>query len=443
MFRMHSRKTYILFGVLFVILVISTSCQVQNVPPAPEPILLGGFPDLNSSMQNIYRYDSTTATLVPVIENAVNLSYLESITYHSYSSVFSPDNKYMAVDVMDYEGYWDLKIFDVNQRDGQPIATAQIGTQLPKLREGFSNDGRYYAFSFYNETSGILDMGILDLVNQGTLIILPSAYFIDFSSDDQVYAITINAEGQPQGVVKFNPVNETTATVYQPSADGKLGLAILSPDQEWLLFTDQNTKTLNRVPVPGGTPELVYQLTGDNAAINYDQTGRYLIVLDLGTDQQLLKLFDLNFKEVYSLNGIGTTTMDFSNDGRFFAYQLFGTANMELYLTDFQARTYFFIANSGIQYKVGISPDNKYLAYLSIESNVDHAGILYLVRLKDLQSTKIESDVTSFKFDSDSTLLFVKLDDTDQTSTLFHLTDAGSAPTSLISGAKGILFLVH
>jgi tricorn protease-like protein len=373
----------------------------------------------------------------------VNLSYLESITYHSYSSIFSPDNKYMAVDVMDYEGYWDLKIFDVSQRDGQPIATAQIGTQLPKLREGFSNSGRYYAFSFYNETSGILDIGILDLENPGTLITLPSAYFIDFSSDDQVYAITINTDGQPLGVVKFDPVNETTVTVHQPPADGKLGLAILSPDQEWVLFTDQNTKTLSRVPVSGGTPELVYQLTGDNAAINYDQTGRYLIVLDLGTDQQLLKLFDLNFKEVYSLNGIGTTTMDFSNDGRFFAYQLFGTANMELYLTDFQARTYFFIANSGIQYKVRVSPDNKYLAYLSIESNVDHAGILYLVRLKDLQSTKIESNVTSFKFDSNSSLLFVKLDETDKTSTLFRLTDAGSAPTPLISGANGILFLVH
>ncbi len=441
MIRISYRKFSVLLGVLVAIILLSTSCQSKTVSPAP--VVLGGFPDLNSPMKNIYRYDSISKSLVPVIENAVSLSYLETITFHSYTSVFSSEKKYMAMDVMDFEGYWDLKIFDINQKDGAPIATSQIGTQLPKLREGFSADGRYYAFSYYDETTNILELGILDLANNGSLITLPNAHFVDFSSDNQVFALTFNTTGLLTGLVKFDPATKNTVTVFQPSADVKLGIVTLSPDQKWVLYTDQTTKTLNRVPVSGGTPELVYQLTGDNTAVNYDHTGKYLIVLDLGTDQQILKLFDLNFKEIYSLTGIGTTTMDFSSDGRFFAYQLFGTPNMELYLTDFQARTYFFIANSGILYKVGISPDNKYLAYLSIETNVDHEGTLYLVRLKDLQSTKIESNVTSFKFDSDNSLLYVKLNDTDSTSTLFRQIPGGSTPTSLISDAKGLLFLVQ
>jgi len=441
MIRAQIRKFSILLVVSVALVLLSTSCQGKTV--APAPIILGGFPDLNSPMQNLYRYDSAAKSLVPITEKTASLTYLETITFHSYKSVFSPDYKYMAMDVMDLEGYWDLKVVDVTQKEGNPIATSQIGVQLPKLHEGFSADGHYYAFSYYNETTNILELGVLDLTNHGTLITLPNAHFIDFTPDDQVYALTFDAKELLTGLVKFDPATEKTVTVFQPSADVKLGIATLSPDQKWVLFTDQTTKTLNRVAVSGGTPELVYQLTGNNTAVNYDQTGKFLIVLDLGTNQQLLKLFDVDFKEVYSLSGIGTTTMDFSRDGRFFAYQLYGKPNMELYLTDFQAKTYFFIANSGILYKVRISPDNKYLAYLSIKSNSDHAGTLYLVRLKDLQSTKIDTGVTSLKFDMDSSLVYVKLNDTNLTSSLYRQVPGESAPTSLISDAKGILFLVH
>jgi Tol biopolymer transport system component len=441
MIRAHTRKLSVLLGVLVSIMFLSSSCHGKTATPAT--IILGGFPDLKSSMQNIYRYDSSTKSLVPVVENTSSLSYLETITYHAYKSVLSPDYKYMAVDVMDLEGFWDLNIYDVTQKNGKPIATSQIGIQLPKLREGFSVNGRYYAFSYYNTTTTVLELGILDLANNGTLITLPNAHFIDFTPDNQVYALTFDDKQLLTGLAKFDPATQTSVNVFQAPANVKLGLVNLSPDQKWVLYTDQTTKTLNRVSITGGTPELVYQLTGANTAVNYDQTGKYLIVLDLGTSQQLLKLFDLNFKEVYTLSGIGTTTMDFSSDGRFFAYQLYGTPNMELYLTDFQAKTYFFIANSGILYKLDISPDNKYLAYLSIESNADHSGTLYLVRLKDLQSTKIDTGVTSLKFDSDSSLLYVKLDDKNQSSSLFRQIPGNSTPTNLLSNTTGILFLVH
>jgi Tol biopolymer transport system component len=442
MIRAQIKKFSILLGVLVVTVFLTTSCQGKTVTP-PTPIILGGFPSLNSPMQEVYRFDSSAKSLVPIVENATSLTYLETITYHNYRSVFSPDDRYMAVDVMDLEGYWDLKIYDVTQKDGDPIVTSPIGVQLPKLREGFSADGRYYAFSFYNGTTNILELGILDLANKGNLITLPDAHFIDFSADNQVYALTFDTNQLLTGLNKFDPATQKAETVFQAPANVKLGVVTLSPDQKWVLFTDQTTKTLNRVPVSGGTPEMVYQFIGDNTAVNYDQTGKYLIVLDLSTNQQLLKLFDVNFKEVYTLSGIGTTTMDFSSDGRFFAYQLYGKPNMELYLTDFQAKTYFFIANSGILYKVGISPDNKYLAYLSVESNVAHAGTLYLVRLKDLQSTKIDTNVTSFKFDTDSSLLYVELKDTTQTSSLFRQVPGESTPTALFSDAKGVFFLLQ
>lgn len=442
MSRARYKNFSILLGILVVMISLTTSCQGKAVV-VPAPIVLGGFTSLNSPMQKVYRFDPAAKSLVPIVENTISLSYLETITYHNYKSVFSPDYKYMAVDVMDVEGYWDLKIYDVTQKDGDPIAVSPIGVQLPKLREGFSADGRYYAFSFYNGTTNILEMGILDLANKGDLITLPDAHFIDFSADGQVYALTFDANQLLTGLDKFDPVTKESKIIFQAPANVKLGVVTLSPDQKWVLYTDQTTKTLNRVPISGGTPVLVYQLTGDNTAINYDQTGKFLIVLDLSNDQQLLKLFDENFKEVYKLSGIGTTTMDFSSDGRFFAYQLFGKPNMELYLTDFKAKTYFFLANSGILYKVSISPDNKYLAYLSIESNQAHEGTLNLVRLKDLQSTTVNTNVTSFKFDTDSSLLFVKLNDADQTSSLFRQVPGESLSETLISGARGILFLLQ
>jgi Tol biopolymer transport system component len=441
MMRVHYRKLSILLGVLLSIVLLSTGCQLKN--STPSPIILGGYPDLKSSMQNIYRYDSTTKSLFPVVENALTLSYLETNTFHSYSSVLSPDGRFMAVDIMDAEGYWDLNIYDVNQKDGNPVATSQIGIQLPRLHEGFSADGRYYAFSFYNTTTNVLELGILDLANNGNMITVPNAHFIDFSPDNQVYVLTFDDNQFLTGLSKFDPATHPPVSVFQAPANVKLGVVTLSPDQKWVLYTDQTTKTLNRVPIAGGTPELVYQLTGDNTAINYDQTGNYLVVLDLGISQQLLKLFDLNFKEVYTLSGIGTTTMNFSSDGRFFAYQLFGKPNMELYLTDFKAKTYFFIANSGILYKLEISPDNKYLAYLSIASTADHAGTLYLVRLKDLQSTKTGTNVTSFKFDTDGSLLYMTLNDTNLTSSLFRQVPGDSTPTNLLTDANGIFFLVH
>jgi WD40 repeat protein len=438
-----THKPPLILGGFLVVLFLITSCQAQSTSSNPEPILLESHSRVDSPMESIIRYDRSSSSLVPIVENATNLSYRQSLSHHNYSSLVSPDKRYIALYVMNAEGIWELGIFDVNQRNSQPIASAKIGSQPPKLHEGFSKDGRYYAFSFYDEKSGVLDMGIFDLTEPGIPLTLPSAYFIDFSVDNQAYALTLSPEGLSIGVVKFNPGDGSSQEIYQPAPTGRLGSILLSPDQQWLLCTDLLTMTLSRLPESGGTPELIYQFTGQNSVVNYDPTGRYLSILDLGGDQQLLKLFDSKFKEIYSLSNVGAASTDFSRDGQFFAYQIFGYPSMELRLTDLHSKTSYSIANNGILYSVQISPNSRYLAYLTIEKIDARTGNLYIVRLSDLKSTKIDSSVSSFKFEADSSLLYVRLDETTLTSHLLHVEEPGSQPVSAAPATSGILFLIQ
>jgi Tol biopolymer transport system component len=441
MLQVQLRKLSIPLGVLVSLVLLSTGCQGKTITPAP--IILGGFPSLNSPMQEVYRYETNSKSLVSITERAPNVSYFESPTFHNSTPVFSFDQKYMAINVLNSSGSWTLNILDVNQNNGKPIFTSPIGTKLPLLYEGFSNDGHYFGFTYSNDSTGSMDLGVLDLVTKGSMISLPSAHFVDFSADDQVYALTFLSNGNANGLVKFDPASEKVETIFQPPADVILDLVILSPDQKWILYTDRNIQTLNRVSISGDNATMIYQYSGENPLINYDKSGRYLIVIDPGSNQSTLKVYDQNFKETYSLSGVGWTNMDFSNDGRFFTYQLFGLNGMDLYLNDFKSQTYYLLASTGKIYTPRISPDNKYLVYLSIANSGDHGGTLFLVQLKDLHSTKIDASVTSFKFDTDSSLLYVKLNDTNQTSSLFRQVPGESTPTPLLSDAKGILFLLQ
>jgi Tol biopolymer transport system component len=255
---------------------------------------------------------------------------------------------------------------------------------------------------------------------------------VDFSSDgDELIYLGVGDAGSVTGIYRLSLPGEQSTLLYTPPAEEQITFVTLSPDGKWLLFTDQTSLSLFRIPAAGGEKETIYEFTGTTMSVNYEPDGNYMVVLDLSQEAQTLKLFNTNLEEVTSVEPIGSGYLAFSPDGRMFAYQLPVETQMVLYVSDLEQDAVYTIDNIAQLYQPQFTRDGTQVLYIRYADRASKFGELVLASVDGSTTSLVDQNVTSFLIRNDGSIVYMKYDQDAFTSTLIKVDSSGLNPIIL------------
>ncbi len=416
-----------------------SACTSKSIP-----IITGSWKDLQSPLQTLSELNSSSKSFLPLVENAPKISIARTAMFHNFSLPVSRDGNWIAYYLQDDEGAFSMEIHPTANNTSAEIISAPLGSSISRSREGFSGNGKYFAFTIQDLDTKKQKIQLVNLAKQQLLDPIENTFFIDFdSTSEKIYALALDDTNKVTGIVSVRISDRSMEALYQPSETENIGFAFISPDEQWVIYCDYISKTLFQAPISGGASTLIYQYTGSTPSANYDPFGNYLVVIDTSSDSTTVKLYNHNFSNIYTLKGMGSSEMSYSENGVYLVYQLYGENSMDLYVTNFKEGSYHLQANTGQLYRTEISPDQKYLVFISYAYYDENQGDLYVAPLTTFASTKISSNVTSFTFIQDDSLLFTTIDKTNNQSSIYQNTLGETDINLLIGPSTGVITIIN
>jgi hypothetical protein len=437
------RKSLTILRACCMVLVITagllSACTTNSIP-----IITGSWKDLQSPLQTLSELNISAESLLPLVENVPKISIARTAMFHNFSLPVSRDGKWIAYYQQDDEGAFSMEILPTAHNTSAEVISIPLGSSISRSHEGFSGNGKYFAFTIQDLTTKKQQIQLVSLAKQQLLDPIENTFFMDFTSTgEEIYALTLNDSNTVTGLVSVRISDRNMETLYQPSETENIGFAFISPDEQWIIYCDYNSQSLFRVPIKGGASTLIYDYTGSTPSANYDPFGNYLVVIDTSSDSTTVKLFDHNFSNIYTLNGMGSSEMSYSENGEYLVYQLYSENAMDLFVTNFMEGSYHLQANTGQLYRTEISPDQKYLVFISYAYYNENQGDLYIAPLTTLTSSKISSNVTSFSFAQDDSLLFTTIDKANNQSSIYQNRLGETDINLLVGPSTGVITIIN
>jgi WD40 repeat protein len=396
----------------------------RNIPD--RTIVYRVWPQIGGQLQSLYRIDADGQNKTALIENSTQLNLMQSITFHNYFTPQSLNAKYFTFYSLNASSQWGLNLFDITSGATQSVYAKDLEPQLVRFREGFSPDNQYYAYTYRNKDTGFFFVSVINLSPLSTLPDLENAYFVDFTADSKglVY-LGVGDAGSVTGIFKMSLPDEKVTTLYTPPTGEEITYVTLSPDGKWLLFTDQSTMSLYRIPAEGGTKQTVYKFSGTTMSVNYEPYGNYLAVVDESSEKRTLELFDSTFNKVLELDLQGPVYFAFSQDGKQLAYLNPEQAVMDLNVVTLGNSTSTTVDNTALFYQPEFSADSTHLLYIRYSERTSNYGELVLAKMDGSSSTVIDSSATSYLLRSDGTIVYMHYDADSFQSTLMKVDKDG------------------
>jgi hypothetical protein len=443
----HSLKIF-LVGLTLLSTFLLAACGSSDAQQS-HPLVYGVWAAFDQPMTSMMSLGQDGKNKVMVSSDSNGLTLLDFTTKHNYSSPISADGNYVAVYNQDSKGQWILNILQTSAGSAAPIYQRAVSSdaQLSRYIEGFSPSGRYFSYSIIDPNTSMMTVEVYDLQKKTLLNPMPSSYFIDFlPQNDQMIILSLGPSGVLSGVQSVSLPDETQTSLFQPGQDEKIGALIVSPDGKYLYYSEINSKSVYRRPVAGGDRQLVYQFEGgDQHYANFDEYGHYLMLTTSTNNAMSFVLVNSDLKQVLSVPSISSTTVAFSPDGNYLAFQAANNDKMVLWLADIKNQKYLQVSDQGKSYQTEFTADSQYLTYQEITNSTDNIGNLQLFNLSSASNEQIATNVTSYMIES-SSLVYTQVDPTQSspTSSLFTVPINQPVSAELLSGpASGILRLIQ
>jgi Tol biopolymer transport system component len=327
-------------------------------------------------------------------------------------NVFSPTGKQFVLREKDAAG--DLLLFS----DDGSIPVYLSDSSLPGLHQGFSPDGKYFAYTDIDQANSEFTVHIVD--DSGNLVLsVERAMFGAFLPDSKkLVVLEIDREHELfySGLVLIDIARgdltflvsldledlDSYQMIYLPP--------FVSPDGKQVYYfwgTD-----LMSVPITGGTARTVRRFDSENSRAFFAPDKKNLVLLDVisGSREADLILHDPQSnqrvrveKDVYigdTMRSVyGEENIKFSPNNKYVAYLVYNNAKYDLYISNIESRQSTRLVSGSSWISFDFSPDNKRIAYIDGRSSTK-GGSLFIIEFDGSDRKRLETDVWSFQFDS-------------------------------------------
>jgi Tol biopolymer transport system component len=333
--------------------------------------------------------------------------YIPSPIFDGISrKLFSPTGKNFAMREQNTSG--DLMLFS----DDGSIPVYLGYRDLISLAEGFSQDGKYFALSYYDRSTEELATHIYDTKGNQLLTydaavfgaFLPTGNrFVVFETDNtnNLTITGISAVDIITGDISFvtNLEEPFTRMNLFTSADGRE------------IYFIQGAELMS-VSTSGGAAKSIYKFDSANSLAFAAPDKKNLVILDVisGTNSADLILYDPASnrrvridKEVSYFSPLhnlyGEAPVKFSPDGRFVAYLANKDGKSELFVANIDSRQRTSMVSGSSWITFSFSPDKKRIAYIDGRSSTS-GGSLFIREYDGSNRTRLDTNVWSIQFDS-------------------------------------------
>jgi Tol biopolymer transport system component len=329
--------------------------------------------------------------------------------------------------------------------------------------EGFSPDGKYLAFTTFDQTNIEIATHIVD--NSGNLILtLEGAMFGAFLPDsnkvvvvetelvDEFFTSLILVDinrGDITFLASLDMDGEEVSYLFPPRP-------FVSPDGRQVYFF--SGMDLMSVPISGGAVSTVYRFDSQASSAYFAPDKKHLVLLDVepGFQEADLLLFDPQSNrriridsEIYIRDRIrsmyGEENIKFSPDGKTVAYLVIRDERLELYVYNIERRQRTRLASGSAWISFAFSPDGKRIAYIDSRSATS-GGNLFISELDGSDRKRLDTDVWSFQFDARSrNIYYFTVDDASRRrpeSEMFKIRIDGTKKEMIMPAENGILTFI-
>jgi Tol biopolymer transport system component len=333
--------------------------------------------------------------------------YYPTNVYRGFTrNIFSTTGKNFVMREKESSG--DLMLF---ADDGSiPIYLGYRGTS--GISEGFSPDGKYFAYTHYDLSRNEIATHVYD-IKGNQLLTLDGAVFGAFLPDGNKMVvietdIDRNVIFSGLAVIDINRGEISFLTEFDDTAQ-RLPLIFVSSDSRQVYFVQSNY--LASIPINGGAIKKIYEFESPNSQAFLAPDKNNLVILDayLQNDSADLILFDPqtsrrvridkdlnlyhNFHAMY-----GEAPIKFSPDGKFLAYMVTKDRKYDLYITNIETRQRSLMVGGSEWISFEFSPDKKRIAYIDGRSG-SKGGNLFVREYDGSNRIRLDTDVWSFQFD--------------------------------------------
>ena len=433
------RKTRIIFLICVLLsasMALSACIPTNNVPP----LIYGVWDDFASPLNYVVRVDPDGQNKAIMAQGENGIFLFQFLTRHNYSAPLSADGNYLAVYLNDSENQWTLNLAPTTVTSTRPVYTRIVGEDLARYIEGFSPTGRYYAYTIQDPLLGTYSVEVVDL-NQGELLpVLPNSFFVDyFFGSDTLLVISVTELGGVGGIQQVDLPSETVTTIFTPPEGEELGLVVISPDGQYLVYYELLTHTVYRIPLTGGEPEELYTFEGTENSVNYDPDGNYLVLynaIDQGVNH--LVLLDQELDQVFESYSLGSSNLVFSADGHYLAWLERVNEGLVLNVTDLLSGETTLISDAASYYRAEFLPGNMQILYIQYAGTNDKAGELMIANMDGSEAIRLDMAVTSYQMTGNGELLYWKVDAVEFTSTLNRIGLDGNGLVEIMGPEPGV-----
>ncbi|HWQ45266.1 MAG TPA: hypothetical protein VN376_00285 [Longilinea sp.] len=430
---------------LTILLALSFIITACTSSPTQVPFVYGVWTDYDAALSSVMRVDQDGQSPTVLAQDSNGIFLFQLVTYHNYYAPLSPDGQYLALYLKDAEGIWSLNIIPTTSSAPAPIYVRPFTDTLQRFMEGFSSTSRYYAYTVIDQTTSAISVEIADLQEGITLTPLADTFFVDYlPSEDAMLTLAVGTDGSISAVQKVTLPDLTVTTLYEPTAEQQLGLVSVSPNGEYLLIYDLADFSLTRVPLDGGTPDVIFTFEGTGNAANYDPSGLNLVLIETTDTAASFHLMDTELNETLAVDSIASTWLSFSGDGSMVTYQdqtEDGAYRLNLIAT--QGGDPVVISTEGQFYKSRFTPDDQNIIYIQFLASTDKVGDLFVASLDGTSVQQIDTNVTSFDFDADGNLVYFRVDTALMTTSLVRSSLDGTEQTVIMADQPGVLSLIR
>lgn len=322
----------------------------------------------------------------------------------------SPTGKHFVVREKEISG--DLLLF----ADDGSIPVYLSDRSLATWSEGFSPNGKYFAYTNFDQSNNEVATYIVD--NKGNpLVILDRAVFGAFLPDsNSLVAVELDIEDNSYtGLVLLDITRREVNYLESLDQDDDNGSRsyprpFVSPDGKQVYFF--SGASLMSVPANGGAVTTVYRFDAENSSAYFAPDEKNLVLLDVDPSSGVadLLLFDPQSNrrvridsDIYTISRTrsmyGEANIKFSPNGKYVAYLVYDNGSYDLYVTNIESRQRVRLAGGSNWISFAFSPDNKRIAYIDGRS-ATRGGSLFISEFDGSDRKRLDTDVWSFQFDS-------------------------------------------
>lgn len=349
-----------------------------------------------------------------------------------------------------------------------PIIISNESVPFPWF-EGFSPDGKYFAYTSYDEKDDDVAVHVVDLVGDEVLRIKGAAFGAFLPGGKECVVLEVDtADGTFTSIAMIGVSDGDYTHVVDLKDAEDWPRPFLSPDGKEVYYFIDNE--LNMVSLKDGSASVVYEFASVSGGLAFfAPDGATLVILDPTDHSELAELLLLDTrkgnltridKDVYvgaDRLGVysdcwgnrclyGESLIAFSPDGNHIAYLVNEPGDLDLYVAGVDGSDRTRLASEAVWFSVTFSPDKQHIVYVFGE-DLDRGGDLYIAEYDGSNSIRLDTEVWSFEFVSGGrALVYFRIDHLDRgepESEMYGIGRDGEGKERLMPPDDGIFTFVH